>query len=90
MPTDNQENSKIISETEIIEKISPETYELLRKVKTSDGREYQDRIRICEGCGNRYVWNAEDQIYYFDKNLIPPKRCPRCIAKRKSRLGAEI
>lgn len=32
----------------------------------------------CKVCGDSFIWNVEEQIFYRDRGLQPPKRCPSC------------
>lgn len=45
--------------------------------------EYKDKEIQCSDCTNIFIWNADEQKYYKDRNLFPPKRCPSCRLKRR-------
>ena len=38
-----------------------------------------DDIRIkCKGCGDDFIWTEQQQKFYAENNLFPPKRCEFC------------
>ena len=40
--------------------------------------EYED-VRIkCQDCGTSFIFSKREQIFYDEKNFIPPKRCRQC------------
>ena len=38
----------------------------------------------CKICGVEFEWSEDEQVFYSDRKLVEPKRCPDCRAKRKS------
>ncbi len=38
----------------------------------------------CQDCGESFTFTANEQRFYEEKNLIPPKRCRFCRQKRKN------
>ncbi len=45
---------------------------------------FQDKEIICQNCGFPFIWTADNQRFYASKGLLPPKRCPACVAIRKA------
>ena len=39
----------------------------------------------CQDCKKEFVFTSQEQKFYEDKNLVPPKRCYSCrqLKKRK-------
>lgn len=47
--------------------------------------EFQDKTIICKDCGNEFVFTANEQAFYKEKNLEhEPKRCKACRDKKKA------
>ncbi len=47
--------------------------------------EFQDKTIICKDCGNEFVFTANEQAFYREKNLEhEPKRCKACRDKKKA------
>ena len=46
-------------------------------------KDLRDREIICVNCGKAFTWNREEQAFYINKGLYPPKRCKECRMKRK-------
>jgi len=45
---------------------------------------YQDRIVICQDCGQPFTFSADDQAYHAEKGYAKePKRCPTCRRARR-------
>ena len=45
-----------------------------------------DDIKIkCQDCKKEFVFTSQEQKFYEDKNLVPPKRCYSCRQLRKER-----
>lgn len=40
---------------------------------------------VCKDCREKFTWKVSEQIFYAERNLVPPKRCPECriIMRRK-------
>lgn len=47
---------------------------------------FQDKNLVCCDCGNRFVWEAGEQVYFKDRSLLPPRRCPECRLRRRQTL----
>lgn len=45
--------------------------------------EFKDYEITCQDCQELFVFTAGEQLFYRDKGLTPPHRCPDCRAKRK-------
>ncbi|MFQ6094237.1 MAG: CxxC-x17-CxxC domain-containing protein [bacterium] len=46
---------------------------------------YEDRILICQECGESFTFSADDQAYHAEKGYTnDPKRCPSCRQARRS------
>lgn len=54
------------------------------KVKES---ELEDKVLICQDCGNKFLWTAGEQKFFLDKGLQNiPKRCKVCVSQYKEKL----
>lgn len=56
--------------------------------------EFVDRVLTCGDCGNKFVFTAGEQLFFFDKQFKnDPKRCKPCKGKRQgdmlARQGSE-
>jgi putative zinc ribbon protein len=51
-------------------------------------RKFDDITRSCIECGESFTVEAGEQRFYFSKNLVPRKRCQKCIDRRKSTLNS--
>jgi hypothetical protein len=40
-----------------------------------------DRLK-CWECGDRFIFEVEEQLFFKMKGFVPPKRCPSCREKR--------
>lgn len=40
---------------------------------------------ICDNCGSTFVWSAEEQKLYQERNLPEPKYCPICRGMMEAR-----
>lgn len=39
----------------------------------------------CQDCKKEFVFTSQEQKFYEDKNLVPPKRCYSCRQLKKER-----
>lgn len=49
-----------------------------------------DKLLVCEDCGNQFVFDAGEQIFFKEKGFSEPKRCPTCrkqVRRRMRRRG---
>ena len=46
----------------------------------------EDKIIICQDCGQEFIFTEGEQKFYAEKNLITPKRCKACRDARKKLL----
>ncbi|OQA04955.1 MAG: hypothetical protein BWY68_00043 [bacterium ADurb.Bin400] len=47
----------------------------------------EDRVLVCKDCGNKFLWTAGEQKFFYDKGLQnTPKRCKICAATYKEKL----
>jgi hypothetical protein len=46
-----------------------------------------DKTINCCDCHNDFTFTEGEQVYYKDRNLAEPKRCPNCRLKRRGTLG---
>lgn len=54
---------------------------------TTDTQPIEDKILSCVDCGNRFMWTAGEQKFFYDKGLQNvPKRCKPCAALYKAKL----
>jgi hypothetical protein len=53
-----------------------------KKKKRRKGFYYKDIILKCNGCGNRFVFEAMKQMVYETRGWVQPKNCPECIKMR--------
>jgi len=47
----------------------------------------KDQVLNCSDCGQQFVFTAGEMLFYHDRQLAPPKRCPMCRIKRKQAKG---
>jgi hypothetical protein len=45
-----------------------------------------DKLLVCEDCGNKFVFDVGEQIFFKEKGFTEPKRCPTCRKKVRRRL----
>ena len=50
-------------------------------------QQFEDQYLGCADCGAEFVFSANDQEFYAEKNYSAPKRCPDCRAARKRQRG---
>ncbi len=44
----------------------------------------QDKVLVCQECGNEFVWSKEEQELYQKRNLSEPKYCPICRGMKEA------
>jgi len=44
---------------------------------------FEPKELTCVECGNTFVFETGEQIFFISKGLTEPKRCPECRLKRK-------
>jgi hypothetical protein len=49
------------------------------------GIDFKDETLVCCDCGEDFTWSLGEQLYYSDRKLSPPRRCPRCRQERRKR-----
>ena len=49
-----------------------------------------DKLLVCEDCGNKFVFDAGEQIFFKEKGFTEPKRCPTCRKKVRRRLRHRV
>ncbi|MFQ5815990.1 MAG: CxxC-x17-CxxC domain-containing protein [Candidatus Hydrothermarchaeaceae archaeon] len=49
--------------------------------------EYDEKVLVCEDCGDEFAFSAEEQEFFAEKGFQTPKRCKPCRSKRKERRG---
>jgi len=49
----------------------------------ADSREICDEDILCRGCGQYFLFSAEEHSVYLEKEFVPPKRCPKCRLIKK-------
>jgi hypothetical protein len=55
-----------------------------------DSNDPGDRVIVCIGCGQRFLFTVAGQEFFRTKNYPPPLRCRRCReAARARREGAK-
>ncbi|TSC92914.1 MAG: hypothetical protein Athens101428_780 [Candidatus Berkelbacteria bacterium Athens1014_28] len=48
---------------------------------------FEDRVMPCKDCGDKFMWTAGEQKFFYDKGLQnEPKRCKKCAAIYKEQL----
>jgi len=45
---------------------------------------FRDQTIACAGCGQPFLWTAEQQEFYQEKQLSAPKRCKPCRDARRN------
>lgn len=48
--------------------------------------DFEDKTIVCVECGQEFIWEKGEQIYFYSKGLSAPKRCKDCRELRKSRI----
>ncbi|RMD92748.1 MAG: cytochrome C551 [Calditrichaeota bacterium] len=43
----------------------------------------EDKMIICEDCGEEFTFSADEQQFYAERGFQQPKRCKPCREKRK-------
>jgi len=43
---------------------------------------FADKQLKCKVCGQPFVFTSGEQLFFFDRSLTEPKRCPECRSKR--------
>jgi hypothetical protein len=56
------------------------------KSRTESGINFKDESFICCDCGEIFIWSYGEQLYYRDRKLSPPRRCPSCRQARRKRI----
>jgi NAD-dependent SIR2 family protein deacetylase len=51
---------------------------------------FKDIELTCIECGKSFTWGKGEQLYYRDRGLSEPKRCPQCRAARRKKLPHQI
>lgn len=50
--------------------------------------QFVDRTLKCVDCGNEFIFTADEQIFFKQKQFVNnPKHCKRCRARRAPRAG---
>lgn len=47
---------------------------------------FEDKAIVCKVCGQTFIFTAGEQLFYSDRNLDEPKRCPKCRHRRRDTL----
>lgn len=55
--------------------------------QTNRGIDFKDETIICCDCGEAFSWSYGEQLYYRDRSLSPPHRCPQCREQRRKRIN---
>jgi len=45
---------------------------------TNDLSDLGDKEIVCNHCGETFIFSVRDQIFYEEKQYLPPKRCKKC------------
>jgi len=53
--------------------------------ETEHGIDFKDETIICCDCGEAFTWSYGEQLYFRDRKLSPPRRCPRDREARRKR-----
>ncbi len=48
--------------------------------------DFEDKTIICCDCHKPFLWSHGEQLYYQDRSLSPPRRCPQCRESRRKRI----
>lgn len=55
-----------------------------------DDVELKCQMKDCDVPGGRiFVWSVKDQEFYRDKGWEKPKRCKKCVQKKKDSYAAQ-
>ncbi|MGE5380672.1 MAG: zinc-ribbon domain containing protein [Methylocystaceae bacterium] len=51
---------------------------------------FEDKVLVCQDCGNEFIFTAGEQEFYAEKGFVnEPKRCKECRDSRKGRGNGE-
>lgn len=53
-----------------------------KKDKLTNEQRFEDKVIQCKICGQTFIFTAGEQLFYSDRNLAEPKRCPSCRSQR--------
>lgn len=56
------------------------------KPNTESGIDFKDETITCVDCLQDFTWTYGEQIYFRDRKLSPPRRCPQCREARRKRI----
>lgn len=45
--------------------------------------EHQDKQLECVDCKQSFLFSAKDQLFFEEKQFVPPKRCKPCREAKK-------
>ena len=49
-------------------------------------QQFKDKFLICADCGEKFLFDAGEQAFFWSKGLSEPRRCKPCRQKRKATL----
>ena len=52
--------------------------ELRNKMNLPNEQRFEDKAIWCKVCGQTFVFTAGEQLFYSDRGLAEPRRCPDC------------
>ena len=52
--------------------------------------ETQDKTFTCKICDQEFTFTIGEQIFFKDRCLEEPRRCPKCRARKKAILHEDI
>ena len=55
----------------------------MEKRRAESGIDFKDETITCVDCLRDFVWTLGEQLYYRDRKLSPPRRCPQCRELRR-------
>lgn len=59
-------------------------------VVQAPNNELKDKKMKCQDCSHDFVWTAGEQLFFQDRQLAPPKRCPKCRIVRRASIQGTI
>lgn len=57
--------------------------------RNATGSSFIDQTITCVDCQRDFVWSADQQEFYREKNFSTPKRCKSCRDARKAERGQQ-
>jgi NAD-dependent SIR2 family protein deacetylase len=60
-----------------------------RLMEVHEQPKFEDETLNCIDCGRQFTFEANEQLFFWQKGLAKPKRCPDCRRQRKATIVPE-